>query len=127
MRPGVEMRRQAMMLGVAVLAGLVALGILASASTAHPAAGAGAQDDHSEMTYTRNGSPVMLHNTIYTVFWDGGAGFNSGSDESSYEQLVQKFLSNLQGTTYYHILSQYYETNGFGDNKRFIGPYTQYG
>jgi hypothetical protein len=42
------MRRQALTFGVAVLACLAALGVLASASAAHPAAGARVQDD--EMT-----------------------------------------------------------------------------
>ena len=125
MQGGVRMRRQALTFGVAVLVGLAALGVLASAGTAHPAAGARAADD-PEMIY-HTGGTVMLHNTIYVVWWDGGVGFNPGADQTAYEDRVQTFLSNLQGTTYYHILSQYYETDVRGDNKQFIGPYTKYG
>lgn len=89
-----------------------------------PTGGARASDD--EMIY-HTGGHVMLHNTIYVVWWDGGAGFNSGGDQTAYENRVETFLSNLQGTTYYHIVSQYYQTDRQGNNKQDIGPYTHYG
>ncbi|HST26598.1 MAG TPA: hypothetical protein VLJ76_11465 [Gaiellaceae bacterium] len=112
-----------------LVTGLVVAGLTAARAGARtavgkaPAVGARTQDD--EMTY-HNGD-VILHNTIYVVWWDAGVGFASGAnDQSAYEDRVAHFLSNLEGTTYYHILSQYYMTNSNGDKEQ-IGPYTKFG
>ena len=110
-----------------LIVGLVVAGLTASQAGARtgggkaPAVGARAQNT-DEMVY-HNGD-VVLHNTTYVVWWDAGVGFASGGDQSAYEDRVAYFLSHLEGTTYYHILSQYYE-NGFGGP--YVGPYTHFG
>jgi len=128
------MRRRVWLFAAVLLTALSMLGAWASAGTAHPAAGAapaiaaapatGARVQDDEMTY-HNGD-VLLHNTVYIVWWDGGVGFASGGDQTAFENRAEDFLIRLQGTTYYHILSQYYMTDANG-NKQFIGPYTTFG
>ncbi len=112
-----------------VVAGLAAAGLTApqagarTASGKAPAARARAQDD--EMTY--HDGDVILHNTTYLVWWDAGVGFASGADDqAAFERRAADFLTFLQGTTFYHILSQYSMTDSHG-NQELIGPYTHYG
>ncbi len=117
MRPGVEMRRQALTFGVAVLAGLALLGVMGSQAVARTA--------DANMSY--HGESVMLHNTTYVVWWNGGVGFNSGvNDQTQFEPRTEQFLKDLEGEPYYHTLTQYYQTDSSGNNQ-YIGPYTRFG
>ena len=70
------------------------------------------------VTSTRNNlrhgpGPVMHTSTTYTIFWepshlqDGTA----SSVVANYNTLLDQFLTDVGGTTFYNILTQYYDTN----------------
>jgi hypothetical protein len=108
-----------------LIVGLVAVGLLTAGLTAQQA---GARAADGNMSY-QNGK-VILHNTTRVVWWDAGVGFASGAnDQGLYEQRAEDFLRGLEGSDYYHILSQYYETtNARPDGPReYIGPYSEFG
>ncbi len=107
---------------IVLVVGLVAVGLGVVGLTAPQAGARGANVE----PMSPHGGDVITHNTTYVVWWDAGIGFASGaSDQSAYEGRVQDFLSNLEGTTYYHILDQYYETGVSGQTN--VGPYTHFG
>lgn len=63
------------------------------------------------------GGTVLSSSTTYALFWlpSGSSyepsGVGAGSD-SGYESLVQRFLSDVGGTTFYNILTQYPDGSG---------------
>jgi hypothetical protein len=101
-----------------LVVGLVAVGLTASQAGARTADG----------VMTPHGGDVMLTNTTYVVWWDAGVGFASGADDqTAYESRVATFLSSLEGTTYYHMLNQYYENDNGAAPPTYVGPYTHFG
>src|SRR4029077_1160262 len=75
-----------------------------------------------------NGGPTMHTSVTYAIFWlPNGSSFElSPGNDSSYENLITRFLRDVGGTSYYNILSQYPDvTNGTPlDNSTFGGSYT---
>jgi hypothetical protein len=110
------------------LAPFVLLVVLVAAGLTAPQVGATTQararTAADNMGY--NAGSVMLQNTVYVVWWDAGVGFASGADDqTAYEHRAEDFLKGLEGSQYYHLLNQYYETVGASD--RHVGPYTKFG
>jgi hypothetical protein len=58
-----------------------------------------------DMTY--HGGPVQRSQKVFTIFWNPGAPFPFG-----YQQTINQFVQDLNGSPYYAIASQYYDQTG---------------
>jgi hypothetical protein len=58
-----------------------------------------------DMTY--HGGPVQRNQKVFTIFWNPGAPFPAG-----YQQTINQFVQDLNGSPYYAIASQYYDLTG---------------
>jgi hypothetical protein len=58
-----------------------------------------------DMTY--HGGPVQRNQKVFTIFWNPGAPFPFG-----YQQTINQFVQDLNGSPYYAIASQYYDQTG---------------
>ena len=58
-----------------------------------------------DMTY--HGGPVQRNQKVYTIFWNPGSPFPSG-----YQQTINQFVQDLNGSPYYAIASQYDDQTG---------------
>ncbi|MBV9282564.1 MAG: hypothetical protein JOZ41_21005 [Chloroflexi bacterium] len=55
-----------------------------------------------------SGGAVMQTSTTYALFWlPSGAHYEPAGSDTSYESLTQRFLSDVGGTAFYNILTQY--------------------
>jgi hypothetical protein len=69
---------------------------------------------------TRNCHPVTFHGgsvmrtlTAYVIFWlPHGYTFDPGGSDSYYEMRIKSFFSDLQGTRYFKLLTQYWDYQG---------------
>jgi hypothetical protein len=67
------------------------------------------------MTY--HGGAVQHNQKVYTIFWSGpGNSFPSG-----YQAIINQFVQDLNGSSYYAIANQY------GDSSGNISPFVNYG
>jgi hypothetical protein len=71
-----------------------------------------------------NGGPTMHVSVSYAIFWlPSGSHFEkSPSTDSAYVSLIDRFLNDTTGTSYYNILSQYTDNiNGAPLDKSVLG------
>lgn len=66
----------------------------------------GTQDIHSNMTY--HGGPVMLTVKAYLIFWAPPG----HSIPKGYRNLLKRYFSDIGGSNFYHILTQYFQNPG---------------
>jgi hypothetical protein len=77
---------------------------------------------NAKLTYT-NGGPIMPTVKVYTIFWEpAGYSFDptatnstnphctSVSGDAAFECITNQFLQDLNGSSYYNTLTQYYQT-----------------
>ena len=81
----------------------------AAAAAAYRSAGLNPAFSHTLLPY--NGGPVMHPSNVYTIFWlPNGYSYGAVSD-ANYENLINRFFTDLSGSQYYDILTQYPDTN----------------
>jgi len=89
-----------------------------------PSSGTLASGSSNNVFY--NGGPTMHTSISYTIFWlPSGSSFEqlSGTN-SAYMSLIDRFLNDTTGTTYYNILNQYPDSlNGAPIDKSIVGGY----
>lgn len=67
------------------------------------------------------GGPVLPTSTTYAIFWlPSGSHFEPAGDDSRYENRVHSFLSDVGGTSYYNVLTEY--SKDFNGNTVQGGP-----
>jgi Bacterial Ig-like domain (group 3) len=80
----------------------------AAAAAAYRRAGLSPALSHTLLPY--NGGPVMHTSTVHTIFWlPSGYSFGAVSD-ANYESLINRFFTDLSGSQFYDILTQYPDT-----------------
>jgi hypothetical protein len=66
---------------------------------------------HTLLPY--NGGPVMHPSHVYTIFWlPSGYHYGDAVSDANYESLVNGFFTNLSGSPFYDILTQYPDLTG---------------
>jgi hypothetical protein len=70
------------------------------------------------------GGPVANTLTLWPIFWlPAGYAYENGGSDSNYKRLIMQFLSDLQGSDYYNILTQYFDNvNGLPLNTVTVKP-----
>jgi hypothetical protein len=64
---------------------------------------------HTLLPY--NGGPVMHSSHVYTIYWlPAGYDYGDPVSTANYESLINGFFTNLSGTSFYDILTQYPDT-----------------
>ena len=68
---------------------------------------------HNCHPVTFHGGNVMRTLTAYVIFWlPHGYTFDPGGSDSFYESRMKSFFSDLQGTRYFKLLTQYWDYQG---------------
>ena len=99
-----------------------------SANSSSPNLSFGLSTQSSWEPLNYKGGPVMHSPTAYVIFWlPSGYHFESGllASDSKYESLIQRFLQDLNGSSFLSILTQYPD-NTIGspsDRLQFGGSY----
>lgn len=72
-----------------------------------------------------HGGQIMHTNTAFVVFWlPKGQTFAPGKSDANFESLVQQYFKDVGGTSFYHQLTQYWDSNGPVRNvEQFGGSY----
>jgi hypothetical protein len=85
---------------------------IAAAAAANKGSGAiNAAFPHNLLPY--NGGPVMHTSHVYAIYWPpSGYNFGDPVSDANYESLINGFFTNLSGTQFYDILTQYPDTTG---------------
>ena len=76
-----------------------------------------------------NGGPVMTNPTIYTIFWQpAGYAFEPTGTDSNYLGLIFRYFSDINNTSFYNIVTQYYGNNGlnYPSNELTFGGWLLY-
>ncbi len=56
---------------------------------------------------------VMHHLTVYLIFWlPSGYTFEPNGSSSRFEHLMEQYINDVGGTSFYNVLSQYYDEQG---------------
>ncbi len=56
---------------------------------------------------------VIHHLTVYLIFWlPSGYTFEPNGSSSRFEQLMGQYINDVGGTSFYNVLSQYYDEQG---------------
>ena len=98
-----KLRRWGLMLALVICAGLL---VMQGGRTVFG-------QTSSDMSYY--GGPVMHMSNTYAIFWlpSGYSYVDFPWTNSGYESLIERFLIDVGGTSYYNILTQYSDnTNG---------------
>lgn len=76
---------------------------------------------------TSSGGSTMQSTTTYTIFWlPAGTTYEASGTNASYESLLQRFFTDVGGTSFYNILSQYPNGSGISPSptSTLAGTYT---
>ncbi len=69
-----------------------------------------------------HGGAVMRTVTAYLIFWQPWAySFEPGGSDAHFESLMKRFIQDLQGTSYYGLLTQYWDYQGSVQNQISLG------
>lgn len=66
--------------------------------------------------------PVMRSDTVYLIFWlPSGFNFDSTGDNRTFESTIGQYFTDVNGSSFYGILTQYWDYTGFIQNSVTLG------
>jgi hypothetical protein len=77
---------------------------------------------NTAVNVTYHGGPVMHTSTTYAIFWlPAGYSFEPYGSDANYESLIERYFRDVGNTTFYNILTQYYDSSGKPLNSSILG------
>jgi hypothetical protein len=69
-----------------------------------------------------HGGPVAHHVSAYLIFWlPQGYTYEPDGSDDSYRSLIERYFTDVGGTSFYNILTQYADRNGHVQNSVTLG------